>query len=321
MTRERIILTGASGTLGHSLATQLAGSPKATVLCLQRGDSQHRSLPAGVEHEHIDFYEKAALRDVVQRFHPDCIIHCAASGTQFPKPDWFEMVRFNVDVTLDLFECASLTDNCNFVYVSTGLAYRDQGRALTETDPLDTLHPYGASKAAADLLVRAAAAEFGVPLTVVRPFSFTGTADSGGRLFPSLLRAALEQRPLDMSIGDQVRDHCAVQDIAAGVLAAACFGGSRPQPLNVYNLGSGDATPLKRLIEQVVLELDLEVKLNFGVRDYARFEPRYMVADASLARTTLGWRPQVNLAYAVWQLAQESFPTLKLRRPQERSSS
>jgi len=46
-----------------------------------------------------------------------------------------------------------------------------------------------------------------------------------------------------------------------------------------------------------------------------------MVADASLARTTLGWRPQVNLAYAVWQLAQESFPTLKLRGPQERSSS
>jgi nucleoside-diphosphate-sugar epimerase len=321
MTRERIILTGASGTLGYSLATQLAANPKATVLCLQRENGQHRSFPAGIEHQHVDFYGKAVLRDVVQRFRPDCIIHCAASGTQFPKPNWFEMVRFNVDVTLDLCECASLIDNCSFVYVSTGLAYRDQGRPLTEDDPLDTLHPYGASKAAADLLVRAAAAEFGVPLTVVRPFSFTGPADNGRRLFPSLLRAAVEQRPFDMSSGDQVRDHCAVQDIAAGILAAAFFGGHRPQPLRVYNLGSGATISLKRLIEQVVSELDLDVKLNFGVRDYARFEPRFMVANAWLALTALGWRPQVNVAYAVWQLAQESFPALKLRRPQERSSS
>ncbi len=114
--RERIILTGASGTLGYSLATQLAASPSATVLCLQRENSQHRSFPAGIEHQHVDFHGKAALRDVVQGFHPDCIIHCAASGTQFPKPTWFEMVRFNVDVTLDLCECASLIDNCNFVY-------------------------------------------------------------------------------------------------------------------------------------------------------------------------------------------------------------
>ena len=316
--RERIILTGASGTLGHSLATQLATSPNATVLCLQREDSQHRGFPAGIEHQHIDFHQKEALREVVQQFRPDCIIHCAASGTQFPRLNWFEMVRFNVNVTLDLCECASLIDNCNFVYVSTGLAYRDQGRALTEDDPLDTLHPYGASKAAADLLVRAAAAEFGVPLTVVRPFSFTGPGDNGSRLFPSLLRAAFEQRPLDMSSGDQVRDHCSVQDIAAGILAAAFFGGACPPALSVYNLGSGDTIPLKRLIEQVASELDLGVKVNFGARDYAPFEPRFMVADASRARTTLGWRPQINLAYAVWQLAQESFPTLKLRRPRER---
>ena len=315
MTRERIILTGASGTLGYNLATQLAASPKAAVLCLQRAQSEHRLLPTGIAHQHVDFNDKAALREAVETFGPDCVIHCAASGTQFPKPDWFELVRFNVNVTLDLCECASLMDNCNFVYISTGLAYRDQGRALREDDPLDTLHPYGASKAAADLLVRAAAAEFGVPLTVVRPFSFTGIADNGSRLFPALLRAVAEQRPMNLSPGDQVRDHCAVQDIAAGVLAAAFYGGCSPQPLTVFNLGSGDTTPLRALIERVVAELGIKVELNFGVRDYARFEPHFMVADAAQAHTLLGWHPRVNLAYAVWELACASFPSLKPLQP------
>ena len=55
---------------------------------------------------------------------------------------------------------------------STGLGYRDQGRHLRESDPLDTEHPYGASKAAADMLMRAAAAEFGVPMVVLLLFSF-----------------------------------------------------------------------------------------------------------------------------------------------------
>jgi nucleoside-diphosphate-sugar epimerase len=314
---ERVVLTGASGILGFHLASQLSDEARTAVLCLQRPSSQHRKLPAGVECHYVDFLARNALREVIQRFRPRSIIHCAASGTQFPKPNWFEMVRFNVDATLTLCESASLLEDCSFVYVSTGLAYRDQGRPLVEDDPLDTLHPYGASKAAADLLVRAAGAEFRVPLTVVRPFSFTGLADSGTRLFPALLRAAAEKRPFDMSPGDQVRDHSAVQDIARGVLAAASLTRNHPQPLRVYNLGSGDTTSLKHLIQRLVSDLDLDLKLNFGARDYSPFEPHFMVADPARALADLGWRAQTNLAYAVWQLAQEAFPSLKLRVPKE----
>jgi UDP-glucose 4-epimerase len=316
MPRERVVLTGASGTLGFHVASQLSEDARTAVLCLQRPGSQHRKLPAGVECHYVDFLARDALREVVERFRPRIIIHCAASGTQFPKPNWFEMVRFNVDATLALCESASLLGDCCFIYVSTGLAYRDQGRPLAEDDPLDTLHPYGASKAAADLLVRAAAAEFSVPLTVVRPFSFTGPADTGTRLFPALLRAAAEKRPFDMSPGDQVRDHSAVQDIAKGVLAAASLTRNDPQPLRVYNLGSGDTISLKHLILRLVSELGLELKLNFGTRGYAPFEPHFMVADTARALAELHWRPQTNLAYAVWQLAQEAFPSLKLLVPQ-----
>jgi nucleoside-diphosphate-sugar epimerase len=317
MPRERVVLTGASGTLGFHVASQLSQGGQTSILCLQRPNSHHRRLPAGVECHHLDFLAKDALRKVIQAFAPRSIIHCAASGTQFPKPDWFEMVRFNVDATLALCESASSLDDCSFIYVSTGLAYRDQGRPLVEDDPLDTLHPYGASKAAADLLVRAAAAEFRVPLTIVRPFSFTGPADTGSRLFPALLRAAAEKRPFDMSPGDQVRDHSAVQDMARGVLAAASLTRNQPLPLRVYNLGSGDTESLKQLIQRLVSELGLEVTLNFGARGYAPFEPHFMVADASRAAAELGWRPQTNLAYAVWQLAREAFPSLTLRTPQE----
>jgi nucleoside-diphosphate-sugar epimerase len=186
---------------------------------------------------------------------------------------------------------------------------------LVEDDSLDTLHPYGASKAAADILMRSAAAEFGVPLTVVRPFSFTGEGDNGTRLFPSLLRAAEEGRPLELSPGDQVRDHCSGEDIAAGILEAARL--DEPDRHGIYNLGSGDVTPLRLLLESIVGEIGLDVDLRFGVRSYARFEPMFLVADTRRARSELGWRPRKNLAHSVWQLAHTSFPSLKVTEPKE----
>ena len=269
----------------------------------------------------IDFSSKAALTEALTEFRPTCVLHCAASGLQFPRPGWFELTRFNVDVSIDLCEAAAAVPGCHFVYISTGLSYRDQSRPLLESDPLDTLHPYGASKAAADMLVRSAAAEFEMPLTVFRPFSFTGVGDPPSRLFSSLLRAAAESTPLNLSPGSQVRDHSATADIAAGIVAAVL---APPPPAGtpcIFNLGSGNRIPLRRLIQSVVEELGLKVEMNFGARDYARHEPMYLVADTTRAQEMLGWRPKLNLAYSVWELAQAIHPSLQLKRPQQFQST
>jgi len=71
------------------------------------------------------------------------------------------------------------------------------------------------------------------------------------------------------------------------------------------------------VIEQVVKELEILVQLVFGERPLRKFEPEYLVADITSAKRELRWRPKHNLAYAVWQLAKESFPSLMLTKPSE----
>jgi nucleoside-diphosphate-sugar epimerase len=154
-----------------------------------------------------------------------------------------------------------------------------------------------------------------VPLTIIRPFSFSGAGDTGSRLFPSLLRAAEQKQAFDLSPGDQIRDHCAVHDIAHGIALAVARRHELPPETQVFNLGSGSTTPLRQLIEGVVAELGLDVRLNFGARLPAPFEPKHVVADTTRARSLLGWHTQTNFAYAVWELAQKSFPKLKLKQP------
>ncbi len=309
-------MTGSSGTLGSRVVEHLTRRKGAKVLALLREGSQIRTPREGIEYRRIDFFDRDACRKALREFEPECMIHCAASGVQIPKPKWFELIRFNVDTTIHLCECiAERRENCRFVFISTGLAYRATGRPLKEEDALDTLHPYGASKAAADLLMRAAAAEFGVPLTVLRPFSFTGVNDDGRRLFPALLRAAAEGTTLDLSPGTQVRDHCAVDDVAAGVVKAAADRGK--ETLGVFNLGSGRDAPLREIVGEVVDELGLKVSVRWGGREFSHFEPMHLVADVTRARERLKWDARISLAYAVWELARASFPGVKVRRPKK----
>ena len=315
MKSQRLVLTGITGTLGRNLIEELQDWPDLKVLALLRAGSSPTRSFSRTEYEGADFFDRKRLTATLQRFQPTCVIHCAASGLAFPRPDWFEMVRFNVDVPLNICESVSGIPGCHFVFVSTGLAYRDQGRPLHEDDPLDTQHPYGASKAAADFLVRSAAAEFGVPLTVFRPFAFSGPGDSNSRLFPPLLRAAAEKRPFSMSAGTQVRDHCAAADIAHAIALSILQGPPAGQLAQVFNLGSGSLQPLRLLVEGVVKELGLDVSLRFGEKALNPFEPKHLVSDIARARARLGWQPRVNFAYAIWQLARESFPDLEISEP------
>jgi UDP-glucose 4-epimerase len=312
---HRDVITGATGQLGRHVLNEIAAWPDTQVLALVRTNSKLADTPANVRVENLPCFDANSLAPILERFQPTAIVHCAATGMLRPRPNWLELIRCNVNLSAQLCELAARIPGCHFIHISSGLAYRDQGRPLVEDDPLDSEHPYAATKIAAEVLVRAVATEAHVPLTIVRPFSFSGAGDKGSRLFPSLLRAAEQQRTFDLSPGDQIRDHSAVNDIAHGIALAVARRHELPPETQVFNFGSGNTVPLRNLIEGVVAELGLKVKLNFAARNHAPFEPKYLVADVTRARSMLNWHRQINFAHAIWELAQESFPGLQLKQP------
>ncbi len=147
----RILVTGGSGTLGYNIIARLVADPRHTRHrpCPQPG--LHVVLPFKdkvqfIEHELSDAIHTA---QIFERANPDVIVHCAASGLRPPRASWFDLMHFNVESTMRLFQMNCRFDHhSRFIYISTGLVYREQGRPLTEDDPIETLHPYGASKAA-----------------------------------------------------------------------------------------------------------------------------------------------------------------------------
>jgi len=307
---RRIVVTGASGTLGFNIVRLLASDPNIQlVLPLRTLHHEYFHRYTNVHMRQADLADTPQLDRILRDSSPDLIIHCAASGVRPRREAWFDMVAFNVDATLRLFQSSCAIPDCEFLYISTGLVYRQQGRPLQEDDPVESLHPYGVSKAAADFLLQAAAAEFGRNLTILRPFSFTGLHDGGARLFPSLLNAAVTGQPFRLSLGEQIRDFCAVDDIAAAVLAASVR--PRSRAVEVFNVGSGQCRTIRSVVEGVCRDLNLAVDLRFGALPYPPQEPMHLVADIGKIQK-LGWAPVTPLAEAVRCLAHAQYPELQL---------
>ncbi len=311
MQNNRVALTGASGMLGRAIIKQLADRSDVALLALYR--SQPPKSASHITNRIVDLDQREEIEHALHEFEPTVLIHAAATGMQQPRPDKATLRRANVELPARLAEAASALDGCHFVHVSSGLAYKDQGRPLREDDPLGTTHSYGASKAEAEKRLGSIAQDRHLHLTILRPFSFTGEGDVGTRLFPSLLRSALEKKPFEMSAGNQVRDHASVNDIASGAIAAALK--RSDNQVRVFNLGSGGTRTLRELVLFVVHALNIDVDLLFGAREYSPHEQMFMAADITRASRELGWKPRENIAQAVWELARSSFPSLKIGNP------
>ena len=312
---KRILVTGGSGTLGFNILKQLVAADRYEIIAPTR--TRHPVLAefAGkVQFYDCELSDAIHTAQIFERANPDVIVHCAASGLRPPKGSWFDLMAFNVESTMRLFQMNCRFDHhSHFIYVSTGLVYREQGRPLIETDPMETLHPYGASKAAGDAMLQAAAAEFKRSLTILRPFAFTGIHDGGERLFARILTAAETGRPLQMTDATQIRDFCSVDDIARAVLLV--IERDKSTLIDKFNLGSGRSIPLRDLVGEVCSELEIHADLQLGKVPMHPYEPFHSVANIEHARSVLGWAPRHRLSHAVWELAKASHPGLVVKEP------
>jgi nucleoside-diphosphate-sugar epimerase len=126
--RKRILITGATGTLGYNVYRELSGDARYELYLPVRVLRPELFKPDGqVRVFVLDLADRTRVSDIVEQLQPEVVVHCAASGLRPPKPAWFEMTSFNVEGTLRLFEACCALKHCHFIYISSGLVYREQG--------------------------------------------------------------------------------------------------------------------------------------------------------------------------------------------------
>jgi CDP-paratose 2-epimerase len=278
MTRRTAIVTGSSGLIGSETVTTLdrLGWDVHGVDNNMRMDffgpdgdttGNLRRLLAETErftHHDLDIRDRAGVARLVAEVRPALIVHSAAQPSHdlaARRP--FDDFDVNAVGTLNLLEAARMScPDSPFAFLSTNKVYGDapnelelveletrwdyadpaQREGIDESCRIDrTTHSlFGASKAAADLLVQEYGRYFGMPTVCFRGGCLTGSNHASAELhgfLAYLARCLRERRPYRIYgyKGKQVRDNIHASDVCAAILA---FWES-PRPGAVYNIGGG----------------------------------------------------------------------------------
>jgi dTDP-glucose 4,6-dehydratase len=224
----------------------------------------------------------------------DAIVHFAAeSHVDRSITDAAPFLTTNMIGTQCLLDAARAARTPRFVQVSTDEVYGTLGPddpPFTERTPLAPNSPYAASKAGADLLVRAAHHTHGLPTIITRSSNNYGPYQFPEKLIPLFITNALADQPLPVyGDGRQIRDWIHVSDHCRGIDAALRQG----RPGATYNFG-GRCERYNLDITRAILELTGKPSsLIRHVTDRPGHDRRYAV-DCSLAEAELQWRPEVR---------------------------
>lgn len=338
------LVTGSSGLVGSTLVTNLDGdgwrvhgvdNNMRRDFFGRDGDTSAtlerlRATTKRFEHHALDVRDRAGLARLVDETKPDLVAHCAAQPSHdlaARRP--FDDFDVNAGGTLNLLEaCRASCPESPFVFLSTNKVYGDAPNELelveleTRWDYADpelregidescridsTLHSlFGASKAAADLLVQEYGRYFGMPTVCFRGGCLTGSAHASAELhgfLAYLARCVREGRTYRIYgyKGKQVRDNIHADDVCAAVLAFT----ESPRPGAVYNIGGGRANSVSILEAIARLEDLMGTKLEVEYVDEARRGDHICyISDLTRLRSDYpAWGVRVSLDEILEELA------------------
>ncbi|MGI6447911.1 MAG: dTDP-glucose 4,6-dehydratase [Methanobrevibacter boviskoreani] len=221
----------------------------------------------------------------------DYIVHFAAEShvdRSIEDPGIF--IKSNILGTQTLLDASKKNDIRKFLQVSTDEVYGSLGPEgyFTEQTPLQANSPYSASKAGADLMVRAYHNTFDLPVNITRCSNNYGPYQFPEKLIPLMISNAIENKELPVyGDGKNIRDWLHVYDHCTGIDLVLHKGKAG----EVYNIGGHNERANIDIVKLILKELDKPESLIKFVSDRLGHDRRYAI-DSSKIRRDLGWKPK-----------------------------
>ncbi len=206
-------------------------------------------------------------------------------------------IKSNILGTQVLLEAAKKHSIKKYLQISTDEVYGSLPKEgyFRETTPLQPNSPYSASKAGADLMVRAYHNTFDLPINITRCSNNYGPYQFPEKLIPLMISNALEEKELPvygdgLNIRDwlHVYDHCTAIDL---VLHKGKIG-------EVYNIGGNNEKTNIDIVKLILKELDKSESLIKFVKDRLGHDRRYAI-DSTKIQNELGWKPKYTFEVGI----------------------
>jgi UDP-glucose-4-epimerase GalE len=320
-----IVVAGGAGYIGSHTCKALAQAGLRPIVVDNLSNGHEWAVKWGVL-ERGDIRDGQFLDTVFARWKPRAVIHFAGLiqvGESVRHPDIY--YANNVLGTLSLLDRMRSHGIDRLVFSSTCAIFGMPDRMpLSEDLPINPINPYGASKAMVEQLLHDYAGAYGLRAAALRYFNAAG-ADPDGllgeahqpetHLIPLAIEAALGLRAKLDVFGDDyatpdgtcIRDYIHVADLADAHLRALTWLDGQ-DGFGAFNLGNGTGYTVRQVIDAVERISGRKVPVTMSPRRPG--DSPALVADATKARTVLGWVPAFpsldDIVGTAWRWHQEA---------------
>jgi dTDP-glucose 4,6-dehydratase len=296
---QTILVTGAGGFIGSHLTERLV-EDGARVRAFVRYKSSGSwgwldCSPLRKEIEVVvgDVSDRDSVRQAARG--ANVIFHLAALiAIPYSYHSPTSYIRTNVEGTLNVLQCAREADVDRVVHTSTSEVYGTARYVpIDESHPLQGQSPYSASKIGADKIAESFYLSFELPVTIVRPFNTFGPRQSARAVIPAIITQCLSSKTVNLGNIHPTRDLTYVTNIVEGFLLAA----SKPEAVGqTINLGSGHEISVGKLSHLIANLSGRSITIRQKEERIrpSKSEVGRLLADNTLARKLLGWKPTVS---------------------------
>ncbi|MCJ7509019.1 MAG: GDP-mannose 4,6-dehydratase [candidate division Zixibacteria bacterium] len=300
----KILITGIAGFVGSHLAKLLVGKKNEVFgICLGCEDTSNLALVRrNIAIYKCDITDFPKLSELIRKIRPDQIYHLAgisSAGRSFLEP----LAAFNTNIfgTISLLEAVRQAKlDTKILVVGSGDMYgvvNKKDIPIRESLPLNPVSPYGASKAACDILAYQYFKSYGLKLVRARSFNHTGPGQALGFAIPDfcsqIARIEKDLIPPKITVGDLsvIRDLTDVRDIVKAYQLLMRYG----KVGEAYNLCSGKGYKLKQILDKLLKSASKKIKIVEDKNKRRIADILILVGDNSKIKKESGWKPSITL--------------------------
>jgi len=294
--KNSFLLTGATGFIGSNLVRELVKKGE-RVNIIVRDKNKNNWRLKDIEPKLV-IYEcsllNESLKDLVDKIRPDFIFHLGAYGIPPEEDSAYEMIDVNLKGTINLINAVKKNPFKLFINTGSCMEYGIKKDPMRETDLLEPIFDYAITKAAVTLYCQKESIRSNLPIVTFRLFTPFGHYEELYRLIPTVVKNAIENKPIKVSTPKTVRDFIFIEDVVDAYLQAT----KMPLPNGeILNIGTGKQNSIGEIVKLCLQISQSKSKVLWGAMPMQKryIEPERFEADMSKTKKVLKWEAKTTV--------------------------